>query len=114
MMIGAVIACTSGWSLPAAADAPAPTRSIIDQLRVIGHPLGGKEMGNLRGSSSRATIRVNGTTYTATDPAATGSASLTIPLATRTFSRVSASTIGGGTATSTVTITGPVTFRTSP
>jgi hypothetical protein len=114
VIIGAVVACASGWSLPAAADAPAPARSTIDQLHVIGETLSGREMSDLRGAYSRATIRVNGTTYTTSDPAATGSATLTIPLGTRTFSRVSASTTGGGTATSTVTITGPVTFRTSP
>ncbi len=114
MIVCAAIACASSWPLPAAADMPAPARSNIDQPSAIGRTLSGQELSDVRGARSMGTIRFNGTVHTATDPAATGSVSLVVPLAPNTFSRVRASTTNGGTATSTVTISGPVTFRTSP
>ena len=114
MIVCATIAVASSWSLPAAADASVPARSNLDQLRIIGRTLNDTEMSHVRGAYSRVTVRYNGTTYTAEDPAPTGSVSLVIPLGSNTFSRVRASTTNGGTATSTVTISGSVTFRTSP
>ena len=108
IFVCAVTAGALAWPLSATADtSPAP--------KVLGgRQMTAEEMSQLRGAYSRGTIRINGTTYEAIDPAPTGSVSLTIPLGPNTVSRVRASTTNGGTATSTVTITGNVTFRTSP
>jgi hypothetical protein len=99
-------------SLPATADEA--RRPNATTMVVGGRPMSAEEMSHVRGAYSRVSVRINGTTYTAEDPAPTGSASLVIPLGTNTYSRVRASTTNGGTATSTVTISGSVTFRTSP
>ena len=113
VFVCAVTAGALAWPLSATADvaAPAPNGT---PLVLGGHPLTPEEMSQVRGAYSRVRVTVNGTVYEAEDPNPTGSVSLTIPLGTNTFSRVRASTTNGGTATSTVTITGNVTFKTSP
>ena len=113
VFVCAVTAGALAWPLSATADvaAPAPNGA---PLVLGGRPLTTEEMSQVRGAYSRVRVTINGTVYEATDPNPTGSVSLDIPLGTNTFSRVRASTTNGGTATSTVTITGNVTFKTSP
>ena len=113
VFVCAVTAGALAWPLSATADVSAPAPNGVP-LVLGGRPLTAEEMSQVRGAYSRVRVTVNGTVYEATDPNPTGSVSLTIPLGPNTFSRVRASTTNGGTATSTVTITGNVTFKTSP
>ena len=110
IFVCAVIAGAFAWPLSATADAAAPNGT---PHVVGGRPLTAEEMSQVRGSYSRVTIRINGTVYQQEDAAATGSTTLKIPLGTNTYTGGSASTTSGGTATSTVTMSG-VTFRTRP
>jgi len=113
IFVCAVTAGALAWPLSATADA-SPSQPSGAPLVLGGRALTPEEMSQVRGAYSRVRVTINGTVYEATDPAPTGSVSLTIPLGTNTYSRVRASTTNGGTATSTVTISGNVTFKTSP
>ena len=113
VFVCAVTAGALAWPLSAIADVTAPAPNGAPSV-LGGRPLTAEEMSQVRGTYSRVRVTINGTVHEATDPAPTGSVSLDIPLGTNTFSRVRASTTNGGTATSTVTITGNVTFKTSP
>jgi hypothetical protein len=111
IVVCAVIASASSWSLPAAAETPA--RSDFQHLGLIGRMLSEEEMSDMRGGfirGNRATITVDDQVTTDYDPNSPGSASVTVNLGPNIVSRASATTNGtNGYASATVTITG-VTF----
>jgi hypothetical protein len=117
IIVGAVIAGALAWSLPAAADTPAPVRLDMQKFGITGRTLTDEEMSDMRGRFARASIRVGDVVTTDEDPANPGSASVTVNLGGGAVSRAFASTSGtGGSArsTSTVSITGTVTLRSRP
>ena len=110
IVVCAVIASASSWSLPAAAETP--NRSDLQYLGLTGRMLSEEEMSDMRGGfirGNRATITIDDQVTTDYDPNVPGSASVTVSLGPNTVSRATASTTGtNGYASASVTITGAV------
>lgn len=115
IVVCTVIACTLGWSLPAAAaDSSGPVVSDARIFGITGRVLNEAEMTDIRGRGSRVDIRVNGVDHSDSNPNTQGSSSLTVNLGGGAVARGFASTSGNGTSSARVSINiSGVTFRTS-